>query len=260
MNNYTFAKYVNDLLQINKFQDYCPNGLQVEGASVIEKIITGVSLNDKLIDVAIHSNANAIIVHHGVFWNNEERVITKVKKQRIAKLLKHNINLYAYHLPLDNHAELGNNVQLAKLLNINILGNTDKHNLLWYGELRNPCSLDNLLLQITKTLDRKPDCFTNAIIIQPSNNNQMDDNIIKSIAWCTGGADDLFSSAINLGVDAYITGEFSEPVKSLAEESGVHFISAGHYATERYGIMALTEYIRQHMNLDANFVELYNPI
>lgn len=251
MNNYILLKHLNELLQIDKFKDYCPNGLQIEGNPVINKIITGVSINDKLIDIAIVEKANAIIVHHGILWNNEDAVITRIKKQRIAKLLKHDINLYAYHLPLDNHSELGNNVQLANQLGIQILGNTDKQNLLWYGKLNTSCLLSDLLIQIANKLKRQPECFVNI-----SNNNKM----IESVAWCTGGADGLFSAAINLGVDAYITGEYSEPIMSMAEESGVCFIAAGHYASERYGIMALTEYIKHDMKINASFVELYNPI
>lgn len=247
--NYALLGKLNQILESDKFKDYCPNGLQTEGQKEINKIITGVSLNDKLIDLALAKKAEAIIVHHGIFWHKDSYAITGVKKRRIEKLIKNNINLYAYHLPLDNHPQLGNNVQFAKLLGIKVDGNTDEQGLLWYGQLVNSATLEDFGKIITKKLLHKPMIFSN-------DNNKL----IKKIAWCTGGADNFFNAAIELGVDAYISGESSEPVYSLAHESGVAYIAAGHYATERYGIMALTKYLVDNKIANAEFAELYNPI
>jgi dinuclear metal center YbgI/SA1388 family protein len=249
MNNNELLNYLNQNLTPEKYQDYCPNGLQIEGKSEIYKIVTGVSISEKLIDTAIKQDASAIIVHHGLFWNKDEYTITGIKRNRIAKLLEHGINLYAYHLPLDNHPELGNNAQLAKKLGLEVIGQDKKQNLLWYGKLANPTTITQLAGNIESILEHKPLYFAN-----------QDMQIISRVAWCTGGAQSIFELAIKLGVDAYITGEVSEPIMNLAHESNVAFIAAGHYATERYGIMALTEHLQQTLNLDANFIELYNPV
>lgn len=249
INNYSLLNELNNLLQPENFQDYCPNGLQVEGNSEINKIVTGVSLNERLIDIAINQGAQAIIVHHGIFWHKEDYALTGIKKRRLEKLIKHDINLYAYHLPLDNHPDLGNNVQLAKQLDIIVHGSTDRQNLLWYGEFEGPISAGDLVNLTQGRLGRLPQLFS----ANP-------EKLIKKIAWCTGGADNFFSSAINLGVDAYISGEVSEPIMSMAIESGVDYFAAGHYATERYGIKALTEYLNQQLNLTGAYQELYNPI
>lgn len=247
--NKELLQYLNKLLVPDNFKDYCPNGLQIEGATQINKIVTGVSFNDKLINIAIAECAEAIIVHHGIFWNKEPYNITGIKKNRIEKLLKHNINLYAYHLPLDNHPEVGNNIQLAQRLKIDVLGQSDKQNLLWHGRLRYKVNITELVKSISSKLERQ------AIFCGTDNGNN-----IEKVAWCTGGADSFFELAIELGVDAFITGEISERVMSLASESGVFYISAGHYATERYGIMTLTALLQQYFQISANYFELFNPI
>lgn len=249
MNNYELLNYLNQILTPAKYQDYCPNGLQIEGVSNIDRIVTGVSISEKLIDAAIEVNASAIIVHHGLFWNKDEHILTGIKRNRVAKLLKHGVNLYAYHLPLDNHLELGNNVQLAKVLGFEVMGQSDKQNLLWYGKLPTAITINQLVTNIEHKLQHKPLYFANQNLRQ-----------ISSIAWCTGGAQSMFELAINLGVDAYLTGEVSEPIMSMADESNVAFIASGHYVTERYGIMALTNYLQQNLNIPADFIELYNPI
>ena len=239
---------LNTLLAVEQFKDDCPNGLQIEGDNgELHKIICGVSLSQALIDVALAQHATVIIVHHGVFWHKSEYPLVGVKYQRVAKIIKNDINLLAYHLPLDNHAELGNNAQLARLLNLRVVGQTGVQNLIWYGELNNPCSLATFVAQYQQLTGHAPRCFGNS------------QKIIKRIAWCSGGADNLFEGAINLAVDCYLTGEAKEPIMNLALESGVAFISGGHYVSERYGIMALTTYL-QGLGLDAEFVELYNPL
>lgn len=247
--NYALLDRLNEILEPQKFKDYCPNGLQIEGQKDINKVITGVSLSEKLIDAAINRNAQAIIVHHGIFWNKDSYNITGIKKKRIEKLIKNNINLYAYHLPLDNHKELGNNIQLAKILGINPIGTTSEQELLWYGELITPITLKKFEHEITHKLLHKPQVF--------SNNSEQ---LIKKVAWCTGGADSFFMDAIELDVDVFISGEVSEPIYSLSEESDVVYIAAGHYATERYGIKSLSRYLTENNIVQAEFIELYNPI
>lgn len=249
INNYALLDKLNEILEPHKFKDYCPNGLQIEGQKDISKLIAGVSLSEKLIDAAIEKQAQAIVVHHGIFWNKDSYNITGIKKKRIEKLIKNNINLYAYHLPLDNHKELGNNVQLAKILGIKPIGTTSEQDLLWYGELITPIILKKFEHEITHKLLHKPQVFAN-------NKEQL----IKKIAWCTGGADSFFIDAIKLNVDVFISGEVSEPIYNLSEESNVAYIAAGHYATERYGIKALSRYLTENSIVQAEFIELYNPI
>lgn len=246
MNDYVLLNKLNQILEPHKFSDYCPNGLQIEGVSDINKIITGVSLNQELIDYAIKAKSQAIIVHHGIFWNKDSYTITGIKKQRIEKLIKHGINLYAYHLPLDNHPTLGNNIQLARALGIQSAQMSSINSLVWHGEF-------------TKVLTNKQ--LTNLIESKLSKSPYIvGDRKIKKIAWCTGGADSLFTSAIELGVDAYLSGEISEPIYHMAKESNITYIASGHHATECGGIMALTQHLKTKLKLDASFVNIANPL
>lgn len=245
------VKYLNHLFQADKFKDYCPNGLQIEGKAEINKIVCGVSLSQELIDHAINHKADTIIVHHGIFWNKDSYQITGIKYQRIAKLIKHDINLIAYHLPLDCHLELGNNAQLARVLEINVHGQAfDSQyqlDLIWHGELIKPITALDFGRHYQQQTGHTP-----LVLGNPS-------RLIKKIAWCTGGADSLFSQAIELGVDCFISGEVSEPIKAIAEENGVVYVAGGHYVTERYGISALAHHLVD-MGLDSHFIELYNPV
>lgn len=246
------VKYLNNLFQADKFKDYCPNGLQIEGKSEINKIVCGVSISQELIDYAIKQKADAIIVHHGIFWNKNEYPITGIKYQRIAKLIKNDINLIAYHLPLDCHIELGNNAQLASVLDINVNGQAYdsqyKLDLIWHGELSDDKSAREFCVHYQNKTGHSPLFLGNP------------DKNIKKIAWCTGGADSLFEQAIELEVDCFISGEVSEPIKSIAEESNVVYIAGGHYVTERYGIKALAKHLEVVKNLDCEFIEFYNPV
>ncbi len=239
---------LNQLLAIERYNDYCPNGLQIEGNNTTIKIITGVSLNQELIDYAIRQNAQAIIVHHGIFWNKSSYPITGIKYQRISKLIKNDINLLAYHLPLDNHEILGNNVQLAKLLGITPLYTTGEQGLIWVGELPNKLSINEFYNLYAEKTGHKPLWFGD-----PTRK-------VGKIAWCTGGADSIFETVCETDIDLYLTGEVKEPIKHLAEESGITFVAGGHYVTERYGIKALTSYINDTMGIATEFVEIYNPI
>lgn len=244
----TLIETLNQLLSPGQYKDYCPNGLQIQGSVRINKIITGVSINQQLIDMAVGSNVQAIIVHHGIFWNRSTYPLVGVKYERVAKLIKNDINLLAYHLPLDNHPVYGNNIQLANLLDIEVKYQTGEQNLIWVGELSTPILLSQFAANYEVRTGHKPICFGDT------------DKLVRKIAWCTGGADSMFEEAIALGVDLFVTGEIKEPVMHLALESSVAFMAGGHYTTERYGIKALTGYLRVDLGLDAEFIDIYNPI
>jgi dinuclear metal center YbgI/SA1388 family protein len=240
--------YLNDLLNVCQFRDYCPNGLQVEGRTSIRTVISGVTASQALLQAAIDLQADAIMVHHGYFWRGEDTCLRGMKRRRIAMLLEHNINLYAYHLPLDAHTELGNNAQLGKKLGIEEDGRFGEQNIAIHGHFLKPTSLRELDTTLCTILGRKPLIIGN--LSTP----------IQRIAWCTGAAQSYFEEAIGLGVDAFITGEISEQNVHAAHESGTAFVSAGHHATERYGIQALGEHISQKFGLTHHFIDLENPV
>jgi dinuclear metal center YbgI/SA1388 family protein len=249
--NYELAKYLSALLSATDYTDSCPNGLQIEGVCDISQIITGVSLNQELIDYAVEAKAQAIIVHHGIFWNKEPLPILGIKRQRIQKLLEHGINLFAYHLPLDNHHELGNNVQLARNLAINPISYNKADDFIWQGSLVETKTRLQFIQMVENVLKCKPQVFGVDSLL---------DRKINKIGWCTGGGQSLFSKAISLGVDVFLSGEVSEPISDLAKESGVTYIAAGHYATERYGVYALGEHLKSKYQIKVDFVEIYNSI
>lgn len=238
-------------LQPDLFKDYAPNGLQVAGSEKINKIITGVSANQALIDAAISHGADTLLVHHGFFWKGEDPRIIGVKRNRLKALLQHNINLIAYHLPLDAHDEFGNNVELARLLGIVLHGNAscgEKPSLTFYGDFEQQLTGDELAELIETKLGRKP------LYISGGKNK------IKKVAWCTGAAQDFIEPLALQGFDAYITGEISERTVALAHELGVHFYAAGHHATERYGIKALGERIAEEFGVSVSFIDIDNPV
>lgn len=244
-------QYLTALLQPAKFKDYCPNGLQVEGTGTISKIITGVTASQDLIDAAIEQKADAILVHHGYFWRGENECITGIKKKRIQALLSNNINLIAYHLPLDNHSELGNNVQLAKVLDLTVETTLDPNDPSvpgLIGRLPRPMSADAFSAWLGECLKREP------LHLGPDSSD-----VIETIAWCTGGAQGYMQYAIDAGVDVYLTGEVSEQNQHLAVETGTHFFAAGHHATERYGARALGQHLAKKFELDVNFIDIDNP-
>lgn len=251
MNLYELETYLNKLLNISKFRDYGPNGLQVEGRVEVNRIVTGVSASQKLLDAAVELNADAVLVHHGYFWKNESPIIRGMKKRRIATLLKNDISLFGYHLPLDAHPELGNNAQLAKLLGINIEGLMDERELQGVGNigsLPEPQPLEAFGKHVAEVLNREP------LLISGG------DKPISRIAWCTGGAQGYIQQAFELGVDAYISGEISEHTVHSARENGIHYIAAGHHATERYGIKALGEHLVDTFGFENTFLDLNNPV
>ena len=245
-----FVRALDDLLQVKKFQDYCPNGLQVEGRAVVQRIVSGVTASEALIDAAIALDADAILVHHGYFWKGERPEVTGMKRRRLAKLLAHDISLLAYHLPLDAHPELGNNAQLARRLGL------QKEGALFpaaaravgdLGRLSKPMSAADFSAHIEHVLQRKP------LHIAGS------DKAISRVAWCTGGAQGFIDQAIAMGVDAYLSGEISEQTVHAARESGLHYWALGHHASERYGVQALGEWCEKTLGLTHHFIDIDNP-
>ncbi|WP_434353898.1 Nif3-like dinuclear metal center hexameric protein [Psychrobacter sp. HD31] len=242
--------WCNDYLLANEFKDYCPNGLQVDAAVDIKKIITGVTASEALIDKAIKKNANAILVHHGYFWKGEDQCIVGMKGNRIRKLLQNGISLFAYHLPLDAHQEIGNNAQLAKLLqleNSEPLYPQEKHPI---GNIYSAQNLSptKLIKTITQALNREP------LHIDAGNES------LNRIAICTGAAQDMIEQAAQMNCDAFISGEISERTTHLARELGVDYFACGHHATEIGGIKALGELINQRLDIDVEFVDINNPV
>ncbi|KTD82836.1 Nif3-like dinuclear metal center hexameric protein [Legionella waltersii] len=244
-------QYLHNLLNCAQFKDYAPNGLQVEGKDQIKRICTAVTASEAVISEAVTQKADALIVHHGYFWRGEEAVITGIKRQRIAKLLNHNMNLFAYHLPLDCHLELGNNTHLGRLLSIESSVSHQVQgvdNLLWSGKLSKPMSGKQLTVYIQEKLKRAP--------LHLGDPHQL----IHSIAWCTGAAQDYIDEAYHLGVDAYLSGEVSERTYYQAQELGIQYFACGHHATERYGIQALGSHLSNQFGLEHRFIDSDNPI
>ena len=240
----------NTLLQPERFRDYGPNGLQVEGSDQVRKIVSGVTASRALIEAAIDAKADAIFVHHGLFWRGQEGCVTGWMKQRLALLLAHDINLFAYHLPLDAHPELGNNAQLGLKLGLSTQGRFGEQDLGFIGESRAQPGYANagaLAQRLEKELNRPV-----TLVGQP-------EVAIKKIAWCTGGAQSYFEPAIAAGADVFITGEISEPQAHYARECGVAYIACGHHASERYGAPAVAGYIAAQLHLEHAFIDIPNP-
>ena len=240
--------YLNQLLEIPRFRDYCPNGLQVEGKDNIQTVISGVTASLDLLQAAAAANADAIVVHHGYFWRGENERLVGLKHHRIALLMTHKINLFAYHLPLDIHPDFGNNVQLGQKLGLIETGRFGEQDIAVHGNLTQSMTLGELSEKVSRTLLRDPVTVGDR------------DQSIRRVAWCTGAAQSYFDEAIQLGVDAFITGEISEQTVHNARESGVAFISAGHHATERYGVQALGEHLEQKFGITHQFIDIDNPV
>ncbi len=244
--------YTNRLLAVENFNDYCPNGLQVQGRAEVHTLIGGVTACQALLDAAIAQQADAVLVHHGWFWKGEDPCIVGMKQRRIATLLRHDISLIAYHLPLDAHPELGNNAQLAQRLDLTVTGtaggNSRTPGLVMLGELTEPVSGADFAARIETRLQRKP------LHIPGS------DAPIHRLAWCSGAAQSYIETALSEGVDAFLTGEASEPTVHFARENGLHFFAAGHHATERDGVQALGAYLTRQFALHFAFIDINNPV
>ena len=238
---------LNTLLHPELFKDYAPNGLQVEGKDEIKRIVTAVSATQNVIDRAVQLQADALLVHHGWFWRGENPAIVATKYKRLKTLMSAEINLIAYHLPLDAHETLGNNAQMAALLNAQDIVLGGEGNFIWSGKIA-PVSVQELAQYLEKALNRKPLVLGDASIK------------VERLAWCSGSAENFFEAAIAMGAQAYISGEATERTTHLARESEVPFLVCGHHATERLGIRALGDWIEEKHGLECIFVDDDNPI
>lgn len=244
-----FVFYTNELLAVSQFQDYAPNGLQVEGREQIQKVVGGVTASLALIEAAIERHADAVVVHHGYFWRGEDPRIVGMKRRRLQKLLEHEINLLAYHLPLDAHTEVGNNAQLALRLGFKTAGRFGgSMSIGMHGFLSVPRTGKELSDDLELSLGRS--------ILHISGKEKQ----ITTAAWCTGAAQSYIEQAVELGVDAFITGEASEQTVHIARETGIHFYSCGHHATERYGVKALIEHLANRFGVIQEFIDIDNPV
>ncbi len=238
---------LEDELEPGRFQDYCPNGLQVEGRRRIRRMVTGVTASLALIEAAIDFGADLILVHHGYFWKGEPQAITGMKHQRIAALLQNQINLVAYHLPLDAHPRLGNNVQLGRRLGLRIEGVMGDNGIGLLGSFAEPRGADELVTVIAETLDREPLWISGGA------------HRVRRVGLCTGAAQSMLVAAAAHGVDAFISGEVSEQTTHEARELGVHFYAAGHHATERYGPQAVGVWCAERFGIEHLFIDIANP-
>lgn len=248
MNIKELIDYTGQILEVERFRDYCPNGLQVEGQQEVRSIVTGVTASMALLESAREAGADMVLVHHGYFWRNEDPRVVGIKHKRLRFLLTHEINLAAYHLPLDAHPELGNNAQLARLLGLNVEGVAGEQSLVWHGSLPIAESLWDFQQRLGGVLQRQPQVVGDL------------KRQVRRVAWCTGAAQQYLETAIALGVDVFVSGEISEQTVHLARESGVSYIAAGHHATERYGVQALGRHLAQHFGLTHQFVDIENPV
>ena len=241
------ARHLDQLLDASRVKDYCPNGLQVEGRADVASLVTGVTASAALIEAAAAGGADALFVHHGYFWRGEDPRLVGARKRRIELLLAAGINLFAYHLPLDLHPQLGNNAQLAARLGLVQEGRAGEQDLVSFGTTA-ARDLAAFAAHIDAQLGREP-----LVIGDPG-------RPVRRVAWCTGGAQGYFETAIGLGVDVYLTGEISEQHVHLARESGVAFVAAGHHATERFGVQAVGQHLAQTFGLRHRFIDVPSPV
>lgn len=243
--------YIHEMLEPGRFKDYCPNGLQVAGKDQIETVISGVTASEAFIHAAIEADADAVLVHHGYFWRGEDPRVVGMKQRRLKLLLEHDINLLAYHLPLDAHPVLGNNAQLAQKLGLEVDGRmsgTGDPAIGVCGCLPEARTLAEFSAEIEQKLAREP------LVVKGH------DRPINTVGWCTGAAQGFLQQAADLGLDAFISGEISEPTFHSARELGINYIAAGHHATERYGVQALGAELAQRFNIRHHFIDIDNPV
>jgi dinuclear metal center YbgI/SA1388 family protein len=242
--------YTNQLLQIDRFRDYVPNGLQVEGRDEIRLLASAVTAGYGVLEEASAMGADALLVHHGYFWQGETAAVVGMKRRRLALLLDRHMNLLAYHLPLDAHEIYGNNVQLAQVLGIRVQGRFGPEpGLALIGELPEPMEGEAFARYVAGRLGR-----------EPLHVAAQDSRPIQRIGWCTGAAQKYIEAAAESGLDAYLSGEASEQNFHVAREMNIHFFAAGHHATERYGVMALSEHLADKFSLQHRVIEIANPI
>lgn len=243
----TLLSHLHQMLEADRFKDYGPNGLQVEGKAHIHKVVTGVTASLALIEAAVAEGADALLVHHGLFWRGQDGRVTGWMRQRLAMLMKHDINLIAYHLPLDAHASLGNNAQWGQRLGWVADAHFGDQNLGFIGSAPTGLGFDALMQQLRHVMGREVTGVAG------------DGRTFKRVAWCSGGAQGYFEQAIAAGADVFLTGEISEPQAHYARETGVAFIACGHHASERWGVQAVGEHLAHRMGVAHNFIDLPNP-
>lgn len=247
VNLYDLVAFCDEFLESARFQDYAPNGLQVQGRETVKRIVSGVSASQTLIEAAVERGADAILVHHGYFWRGEDPRVVGMKARRLSALLRHGISLIAYHLPLDAHPEIGNNARLAADLGVKVTGRFGPGELAMHGETAAPVSGADLAGRLAQCLGRPP-------------LHVATDRPIVRIGWCSGAAQDYLEQAAALGLDAYVSGEISERTWHAARELGIHYFAAGHHATERHGVRALGERLAAQFGLVHEFVDEANPV
>ncbi|MDH0144039.1 Nif3-like dinuclear metal center hexameric protein [Aquipseudomonas alcaligenes] len=246
----TLVEEADRFLNAARIADYCPNGLQVEGRPQVRRIVSGVTASQALLDAAVEAEADVVLVHHGYFWKGEDARVTGMKRRRLQTLLGHDISLLAYHLPLDLHPEVGNNVQLARQLEITVEGSLDPDNpkvVGLLGSLAEPMTARDFARRVQEVLGREP------LLVEGA-------GMVRRIGWCTGGGQGYIDDAIAAGVDLFLTGEASEQTFHSARENGVSFIAAGHHATERYGVQALGDYLARRFAIEHLFIDCLNPV
>ncbi|BCR26013.1 Nif3-like dinuclear metal center hexameric protein [Aquipseudomonas alcaligenes] len=246
----TLVEEADRFLNAARIADYCPNGLQVEGRPQVRRIVSGVTASQVLLDAAVEAEADVVLVHHGYFWKGEDARVTGMKRRRLQTLLGHDISLLAYHLPLDLHPEVGNNVQLARQLEITVEGPLDPDNpkvVGLLGSLAEPMTARDFARRVQEVLGREP------LLVEGA-------GMVRRIGWCTGGGQGYIDDAIAAGVDLFLTGEASEQTFHSARENGVSFIAAGHHATERYGVQALGDYLARRFAIEHLFIDCPNPV
>ena len=250
VNRSALEQFLASELQIARFRDYCPNGVQVEGRNEIKRIISGVTACQALLEEAVKLKADAILVHHGYFWRGEDMRVIGQKYKRLKTLLENDISLFAYHLPLDMHPIVGNNAQLAKELDLQMTSRFGDDEIIWMGNTSQESikTVGDLASHIEKKLGRAP------MLIGDAN------QLLGNIAWCTGAAQNMLGQAIDAGATVYISGEISEPTVHLARESNVAYLACGHHATERYGVQALGELIEKQFGIEHIYVDINNPV
>ena len=242
------CEFCHAYLEVDDFDDYCPNGLQVEAGERVERIVCGVTASQALIDAAAAAGADTLLVHHGYFWRGEAQPIVGMKGRRIRSLIEKRINLLAYHLPLDAHPEVGNNVQLARRMGWRVDERFGEQGLVLGGAVERAQSLAELRQALASGLDAQPLAIAGG------------DHPIERIAWCTGAAQGFIDAAAARGFDAFVSGEVSEPTFHCARELGIHYVAAGHHATERYGVQALAALIAERFGVEQQFIDVPNPV
>lgn len=241
---------LRQLLDTEQLQDYAPNGLQVEGRAQIRKLVTGVTASQALLEAAVAADADAILVHHGYFWKGESAAVVGMKQRRLKTLLTHDLNLFAYHLPIDVHPVLGNNVQLGQKLGLQALtplAGCQPHGVVYSGKFAAPKALATVIHELEALLDRPIVCAEDT------------QRPIQQVAWCTGGGQGFIDQAAAANMDLFITGEVSEQTIHSAREQAISFIAAGHHATERFGVRAVGEYLQTEHGIVHEFIDIDNP-